>query len=453
MKHVIASVGLVIASFSAIGQNVPFDKTHIADAAALKRAQECIKAGDKMAANGGQGLGLALISYEDAHSINPNNAALNMKMGLCHLNGAQRHLALPYFQAAAELAPEMEGVHFFLGYAQQLNSNWDKAIAAYELHKRSQAAVVGDPDPRMANIEKLMIECKNGKALSASGSSAVVSAMGPSINSEQADYGVLLSATSDQLLFTSRRATTTGGKINKATQEYFEDIYSTTRMPAGYLPPQPLLLPVNSIGNDATVCLSHDGKTLLMYRDVSGSGDIYRCDLTPTGWSEPKPLGPNINTRHHEGSAWLTADGQWLYFVSDRPEESLGGQDIYRSRWDAAANDWGSAENLGPDVNSAFDEDGVFVSFDGNTIWFSSKGHSSIGGYDVFMSSYENGFWAKAKSMGMPINSPDDDLYFVLADDGMTGYFSSVRPGGEGQDDIYRVDLSPGAGDTGKAGR
>lgn len=453
MKHLLLSVSLLVASVGTMAQSVPFDKAHIADPVALKRAQEAIKAGDKLFAGGALGLELAFASYEQAHAINPNNAGLNLKMGLCHLNGAQRHLALPFFQAAAAADPAMEGVHFFVGYAEHLNGNWDKAIAAYEQHKRSQASAVGEADPRMANIEKLMVECKNGKALSANTTSTVVANLGRSVNSEQADYGVLIGTTPDQLLFTSRRASTTGGKINKATQEYFEDIYSTTRIPTGYSDPQPLPLPLNSIGNDATVCLSPGGKTLLIYRDVAGSGDIYRSDRVGEGWSEPKSLGPNINTRHHEGSAWITADDQWIYFMSDRAEESLGGQDIYRSRWDATTNEWGVAENLGPDVNSAFDEDGVFVAPDGNTIWFSSKGHSSIGGYDVFVSRYENGFWTKAKSMGVPINSPDDDLYFVLADDGVTGYFSSVRPGGEGQDDIYRVDLSPGAGDTGKAGR
>ena len=200
---------------------------------------------------------------------------------------------------------------------------------------------------------------------------------------------MLIDNTNNGILFTSRRSSTTGGKINKATNEYFEDIYSSAPTGTGYSVPAPLTVPVNSPGNDASVCLSVDGNTML----------------------------------------------------------------IYRARWDETTNDWGMAENLGPDVNSAFDEDGIYVAPDGNTIYFSSKGHNTIGGYDVFVSRFENGFWTKAKNMGMPVNSPDDDLYFVLAADGTTGYFSSVRPGGEGQDDIYRVDLSPAAQDTGEKGK
>lgn len=453
MKHALLSIVLLVAGVGALGQNVPFDKEHIKDAATLKLAQEAIKQGDKLAGGGAHALGLALANYQEAYTINPDNAALNMKMGLAHLNGAQRHLCLPYFEAAAELDPSFEGVHFFVGIGNHLNGNWDKALAAYEQHKKGQASMVGGADPRMANLEKLMVECRSGKALSAVRTDATITALGPSVNCEQTDYGVLVDNTSDRILFTSRRASTTGGKINKATNEYFEDIYCSTHSGIGYSAPTPMAPPVNTIGNDASVCLSADGGTMLIYRDVAGPGDIYRSDKLNGTWSVPAKLGANVNTKYHEGSAWITADKQWIYFMSDRPEESLGGQDIYRSRWDEATNEWGIAENLGPDVNSAFDEDGICVSPDGNTIYFSSKGHNTIGGYDVFMSRFENGFWSKAKNLGVPVNSPDDDLYFVLSSDGVTGYFSSVRPGGEGQDDIYRVDLSPAGQDTGYKGK
>ncbi|QQR87155.1 MAG: PD40 domain-containing protein [Flavobacteriales bacterium] len=453
MKNLFLPAILAFVALGSTAQNVPFDKEHVSDPAKLKRAQDAIKQGDKLASGGAHALGLALVSYEEAYAINPDNAALNMKMGLAHLNGAQRHLCLPYFQTAADLDPNIEGVHFFVGFAHHLNANWDKALAAFEQHKKLQASMVGEPDPRMANLEKLMVECRSGKALSATNTGATVTALGPAVNCEQTDYGVLIDNTGNGILFTSRRSSTTGGKINKATNEYFEDIYASTQTGTGYSVPVPLAVPVNSLGNDASVCLSTDGNTMLIYRDVAGPGDIYRSDKTNGTWSTPTKLGANVNTKFHEGSAWITADKQWIYFVSDRPDENLGGQDIYRARWDETTNDWGIAENLGPDVNSAFDEDGIYVAPDGNTIYFSSKGHNTIGGYDVFVSRFENGFWTKAKNMGVPVNSPDDDLYFVLAANGTTGYFSSVRPGGEGQDDIYRVDLSPAAQDTGEKGK
>ncbi len=147
----------------------------------------------------------------------------------------------------------------------------------------------------------------------------------------------------------------------------------------------------------------------------------------------------SVNSKYQESSAWLTADKQWLYFVSDRPEEGLGGQDIYRARWNSVENIWGNAENLGPDVNTPFDEEGVFISADGSTLYFGSKGHTSMGGYDIFRTQLVDGMWSKPENMGMPINSPDDDVFFALTNDGRTGYFCSVRPGGYGMDDLYKV--------------
>ena len=115
------------------------------------------------------------------------------------------------------------------------------------------------------------------------------------------------------------------------------------------------------------------------------------------------------------------------------------------SRWDGDANVWGEAENMGPSINTVEDEDGVFIHPDGTTLYFSSKGHTCMGGYDVFKSSFSDGKWSAAANLGWPVNSPDDDLFFVLTANGTTGYFSSVRPNGLGEDDLYRVDFLPEA--------
>ena len=268
--------------------------------------------------------------------------------------------------------------------------------------------------------------------------------MGPHINSEQADYGALISADGAAMLLTSRRPLSgTSSKVNKVTQEYFEDVYASSLTDGQWSPAEVLPSTVNTGGNDASVGLFNDGRTMLIYRDDKGSGDLFESRRTGDAWSEPTALGPNVNTRFHESSAWFSFDRQWLYFVSDRPDQSIGGQDIYRSKWDEQAKDWGVAENLGPTINSIHDEEGVFVHPDGRTIYFSSKGHTTMGGYDVFRSVFENGQWTKPENMGWPINTPDDDLFFVLTANGSTGYLSSLRPDGLGEDDIYRVTFQP----------
>lgn len=404
-----------------------------------KEFADAIKRGDKAFDGGGLDIDQALVAYEQALALQPENAEVLVKVGLCHLNGAQRHEALPFLRKAADLSPDMPRVHFLLGYALQLTGDWDAAIASFEEHKRRSLGVP-DPEPLYNRADKNIAECRNGRSLSAAPVPVEV-ALVPGINSAYADYGPLPAPDGGTLYFTSRRPGTTGGKRNKVTNEYFEDIYSCTREGEGWSQPAPMPEPLNSKGNDATLALSADGGAMLVFRDGPAMGDIHRSTQVNGVWSAPEPM-EGLNTKLQESSAWTTADGQWTYFVSDRGEEGLGGQDIYRSRWNPATNSWGLPENLGPDVNSAYDEEGVFVTPDGNTIYFSSKGHTTMGGYDIFRSTLVDGRWSRPENLGWPVNSPDDDLFFVLTPDGTTGYFCSVRPGGLGMDDIYRADFS-----------
>ncbi len=426
---------------SATRQNKPFDKAHFAEAEGLKAAQAALKRGDALFQSGGTHFTPALEEYEKAHTFNPDNAELNLKMGLCHLNGRYHHRSLPYFQAAYELDNQIPRIHFLLGMGYHLNARWDEAIAEYQLHRASLNRVP-DPEPLYNTADRRMVECKNGRSLQASPVNGQVSNMGPEVNSEVADYGVLLSADGSRMTFTSRRSNSTGGKINKATSEYFEDIYASSRTENGWSAPMPLSAPVNTEINDASVGLQNDGKTMIIYRDDKGTGDLFESTRDGDTWSEPKPLGEAINSPANETSAWPSPDGKQLYFVSDR-EGGLGGQDIWVSRWDATVSAWGEAENLGPIVNTLEDEDGVFLHPDGQTLYFSSKGHTSMGGHDVFKSMFVDGRWNKPENLGWPVNSPDDDLFFVLTANGRTGHFSSVRPNGLGEDDLYRVDFLP----------
>lgn len=426
---------------SATRTNMPFDKDHFSDGEGLKVALVALKKGDAFFQGGGTHFNQALEEYEKAHSFNPDNAELNLKMGLCHLNGRYHHRSLPSFQAAYELDNRIPRMHFLLGMGYHLNARWDEAITEYRLH-RTALNRVPDPEPLYNTADRRIVECQNGKSLQARPVNGQVSNMGPAINSEVADYGVLMFPDGSRMTFTSRRSNSTGGKINKATNEYFEDIYAAAWNGSGWSEPMPLAAPVNTEINDASVGLYNDGRTMIIYRDDHGTGDLFESTRHGDTWSEPKSLGEAVNSAANETSAWLSADGKQLYFVSDR-DGGLGGQDIWISRWDATANAWGEAENPGPVVNTIEDEDGVFLHPDGQTLYFSSKGHTCMGGFDVFKSSLADGRWNKPVNLGWPVNSPDDDLFFVLSANGTTGHFSSVRPNGLGEDDLYRVDFLP----------
>lgn len=411
------------------------------DPAAAKQLQELLKRAERAEQEGSTAFAQAETYYEEALALAPDHAEANMRMGLCQLNGPHRQQALPYLQKALALDPLRPRLHFLLGLALQLDGRWDEAIAQFDQHKRTNT--FQDPDPLYNTADKHITECRNGKALSAAPSNALVTNVGPVINTSQADYGALVSADGNLMYFTTRRPADEKAKVNRNTGDYFEDVYESRRTPEGWSQAVALPPTINTAANDASVGLFNDARTMLLYRDHDGSGDLFECQRNGTEWSEPEAVGANVNTDGHESSAWYSFDRQWLYFVSDRPDDNVGGQDIYRSRWNAQASDWGVAENLGPVVNSIYDEEGVFVHPDGKTLYFSSKGHSSMGGYDIFRTRLEDGRWTKPENMGVPVNSPDDDLFFAITADGSTGYFSSFRKDGFGEDDIYKVEFQP----------
>ncbi len=412
------------------------------DPSTIKKAQDLAKKADKIAQNGSLHFTQAEAMFEEAIAMAPNDAEVNMGMGLCQLNGPFRSKALPYFQKARVSDPSFRHLAFLTGYALQLDAQWDEAMAMYQEHKK-QNPYLDDPEVMYNDVDRRIRECQNGVAAMAQPTKAEVKNMGPGINSPYADYGPVVAADGAALYYTSRRPMGAGAKVNKATKEYFEDIHTASKNGTEWSPATRAVEPVNTEGNDAAVGLFSDGRTMVIYRDDVGNGDLFESVRTGDSWSTPVAFGPNINTPGHETSAWYSFDRQWLYFVTDGLDDNVGGQDIYRSRWDAANKQWGRGENLGPTVNTIYDEDGVYVHPDGQTIYFSSKGHSSMGGYDIFSSRLENGQWSKPESLGWPVNSPDDDMFFVMTADGSKGYFSSLRADGLGEDDIYCANFGP----------
>jgi hypothetical protein len=159
----------------------------------------------------------------------------------------------------------------------------------------------------------------------------------------------------------------------------------------------------------------------------------------------PELMTERINSASHEPSASISPDGHDIYFTSDR-EGGMGGRDLYRIRR-LPDGTWSFPLNLGPEVNTPFDEDAPFLHSDGVTLFFSSTGHGTMGGYDIFKTQCldpdQNG-WSKPENMGYPLNTVNDDIYFCLSEDGTTGYFSSERDGGFGAQDIYEV-IFPGS--------
>jgi outer membrane protein OmpA-like peptidoglycan-associated protein len=251
------------------------------------------------------------------------------------------------------------------------------------------------------------------------------------------------------LIFTSRRPVTQ--KEKGKNKEAKENIYCATYSKSKKKWNNAIILGENV--NDpkrfnSAIALSNDGQRMLLYRDdADGDGNIWESTLHGKVWSVPIKLLDPINSPYQETSASYSPDGKTIYFVSDRPG-GFGGLDIWKSTQDGKGN-WGPAENLGPTINTKYDEEGVFIHPDGKTLFFSSKGHNSTGGYDIFKSVYENDKWSEPQNLGSFINTPQDDVFFVLTADGKTGYYSSVKKGGFGENDIYSITFIPSLLKTG----
>ena len=186
--------------------------------------------------------------------------------------------------------------------------------------------------------------------------------------------------------------------------------------------------------------LSKDGKTLYLYSSADYDGIIYTSTFENGSWSPLVKLNDNINTKYWESHATISHDNKKLYFTSNR-KGTIGGLDIYVSKRDSSG-DWGPAENLGPVINTPYNEESPFLSQDDKTLFFSSRGHFNMGGYDIFYSSFlDDGKLSVPLNVGYPLNSTDDDVFFKPVNDGYEGYLSKEGTGGFGKQDIYRIEI------------
>ncbi|HKC68974.1 MAG TPA: carboxypeptidase regulatory-like domain-containing protein, partial [Bacteroidia bacterium] len=186
------------------------------------------------------------------------------------------------------------------------------------------------------------------------------------------------------------------------------------------------------------------GKQIFIYKnDVtdaeSRGGDIFVSKVSNNKWRTPEPFGKPINTSYWEGGACISPDGKTLYFTSER-KGGFGNSDIWMSVR-KTKTEWDTPVNLGAEINSPYDEAGLFLAPDGKTLFFCSNGPNSMGSYDIFRTVCTDGKWSKPENLGYPINTTKRDGPLVLGADTRYAYFSSDRLGGFGENDIYKIDL------------
>ncbi len=399
---------------------------------------------------------MALQSYEQAYDLDSVNANINYKVGLCYLNiPSKKKKALRYMEKAAknisknydEDEPKMKSAPmdaiYYHAKALHISGKYQDAADEFEKYKK----IVGTRNKeRMEDIDRQIEMCKNAITLSQKPENITIKNLGDSINTEYPDYGPVINADESLMMFTSRRPGSTGGERG-IDGSFYEDIYMSHRKKDGsWSSADKLFSLINTNTNEATIGLSPDGQKVYIYKDSNG-GDLYYSTLTGDTWSGLTPFSDEINSPHWETHITISSDGNSMVFSSDRPG-GLGGTDLYRCV-KLPNKKWSKAFNLGPNINSKYNEDAPYIHPDGKKLFFSSEGHNSMGGLDIFYANIVEDFncnliFTDPVNMGVPINTPDDDEFYVPTADGKHAYFSSAHEGGYGDHDIYVANLPKG---------
>lgn len=399
--------------------------------------------------------GLATFGY--IYRMDTMNANVNYKIGyiLLQIPGsktlAQRFLEKAVLKISPKYLEDEPSEKrapvialYYMGQALHINADYMRAIDYFEKYKTAKGKKITKQE--LDDVNQRIEWCFNAIELKKNPVACKITNLGDSINSEFPDYSPVITADEDMIIFTSRRPGT-GGLGNKTIDDkYYEDIWVCYRKPDGtWTQARSIGTTINTTDNEATIGLSPDGQQLFIYKDDKGDGNIYFSELNGTDWSVPEKVGEenkpatDINSVSWEPSACITADGNTIYFVSDR-KGGYGGRDLYQIVR-LPTGYWSLAKNLGPVINTPFDDDAPFIHPDGRTMFFSSKGHKSMGGFDVFYTVKNDTGWSPPQNVGYPINTPDDDIFYVISADGKRAYYSSSKTGGLGEDDIYRIDL------------
>lgn len=363
----------------------------------------------------------ALKTYEESYAKDSLNKDLNFKMGVCNFHLKNYSKAEAHFlKSSSAVSLELFRYKAAIAHAKM---KFKKAINFYNAYK----LIAGKKDITNDEVNH-MIEKVKFAELAIQNKRNVFVQPSDKLNTQYQESNPRIIADGSMLLFTSQR----GEVLNSQTVLPFTQIYSSEKVNNAFTDAKPLNSNINTGAGDQLIGLSTDGQTMFILRN----NDIYEAKMGLDDWEEPVRLSDNINSKYNESGITITLDDKVMYFVSDRPG-GQGGKDIYKSLR-LPNGKWSKALNLGPTVNTPYDEEAPFIHSDKKTLYFSSKGHQNMGGYDIFKTTLEKRVWSDPESLKYPINTVDDDLYYSVTASGKVAYYSSYKKEGNGSD-IYKV--------------
>lgn len=378
----------------------------------------------------------ALPLYQELLAIYPENSNFKYRIGQCYINTpGEKENAISYLEDAVKnIDPKYKEGKFketgapydalyYLANAYRINNQLDNALQTYELFKNNLDSNIYNP-----TIVNLQIQsCLNAKELMKMPLFIKEQNLGNMINESNSEFNPVISDDENLLVFAKSEA-------------FYDAILYSTKTNGQWSGPINMNEMLQVDQDLFPTSISKDGKELYLYSSADYDGIIYTTRFENGVWTPIVELNENINTKYWESHATISHDNKKLYFTSNR-KGTLGGLDIYVSKRDSTG-DWGPAVNMGPVINTPYNEESPFLSKDDKTLFFSSRGHFNMGGYDIFYSTlFDDGKWSIPLNVGYPLNSTDDDVFFRPLNEGYQGYYAIDSPGGFGKEDIYRIEI------------
>lgn len=436
-RYVILLLGLFFAITAHSQENPQINtKTYFAEIIPVKKAKKDYRMAERYYLEGVGTYDEALKHYLKLYQYNPVSHALNYKIGVCYLFTADKKTSLKYFlNSSPEVARDY---YLLLGRSYQYNLQFDEAKEAYAKYMESLNRLKQFDFRKEFN--QLTEECNNAKEIMQDSLSAFIINLGPIINSYYDEYGAYLPFDDSTIYFTSKRPEVEPKK-RESRFKFKERLLTTNNCidkPARYASEIPQL---KFMDNTSLAGVNQHEKQIFIYRGSSRTGQLYSSTFNGKKWKTKKLKGGVNHIAYKETSISIADDGT-TYFVTNR-RGGQGGKDIWTCN-QISDRKFSKPTNLGPIINTAFDEEGVFVTGDGNTLYFSSKGLKGMGGFDVYKSTKDaTGNWTEPENMGHPINSPADELFYHPTADTMVAIYSTIRGDSYGGLDIYKIQIDP----------
>lgn len=380
----------------------------------------------------------AQIAYTVLLAEDPENMFLNWRVGLCRLHqNIQKSSAIPYLRKVSRMEKFDDEVLYDLGLAYMYNEQIDSALLFFNKYR----VKISKPE-RIIDVTRQIDFCNNAKKFMEAPLKVRFENLGDDVNSEGPDMHPFVPLDESFLVFSTKRDKGVAGQNLDFDGYKPADVFWCKVRNGEFRKAKGVGMTINSEFVEEFVGMSAYGDHIFyMIDNMEGFDDVWMSEFTGRRWEKGKTLGESINTEEPEMSATCTPDGQTL-FIARLPVEQpgFGGIDIFMSKM-LPGGTWSIPVNLGPTINTQYDEMYPVISADGKTLYFASQGHRSMGGYDVYKSTWNEQFsrWDRPQNLGYPINTTMDNFTFCPTDNPRHGYTAQLRKDGIGDLDLYRV--------------